>query len=93
MAGSNRRACDANVCRRIRDKKIVAFSGRQIWIVPNVVPGNIVRNSYVFVDDTNLRDGVAYAMYNGAMINYAFPTRLSALKDVLFSAGSVRVLR
>lgn len=74
-------------------KKIVAFSGRQIWIVPNVVPGNIVRNSYVFVDDTNLRDGVAYAMYNGAMINYAFPTRLSALKDVLFSAGSVRVLR
>ncbi len=74
-------------------RKITAFSPRQIWVISNVDPVNIVQASYVFADDTNTRDGFAYADYNGTMVSYPFPSRLSAVKDVLFSAGDVRIFR
>ncbi len=74
-------------------RKIAAFSERPIWVVPNVVPSNLVPTSYVFGDVTNTQTGTAYGDYHGAMVTYPFPTRLSDVKDVLFSAGDVSISR
>ena len=74
-------------------QKTEAFSQRQIWVIPNVVPGNITRQSYIFADDTNIRDGTAYGLYNGGLVDYPFPHELFDAKDVLFSASDVNILR
>ena len=74
-------------------RKLSAFSRRPIWVVSNVVPTNIVRRSYVFGSVTNMRTQTAYGDYYGAMVTYPFPARLSDVKDVVFSAGGVRVWR
>jgi uncharacterized membrane protein len=74
-------------------RKIAAFSGRSIWVVPNVVPTNIIRRSYVFGSDINTQTHTAYGDYYGSMVTYPFPAHLSDAKDVVFSAGGVRIWR
>jgi len=74
-------------------RKIAAFSDRSIWVVPNVVPTNIIRRSYVFGSDINTQTYTAYGDYYGSMVTYPFPAHLSDAKDVVFSAGGVRIWR
>lgn len=75
-------------------KRIVALSDRPIWVVDNLLPQNITRDSYVFIDYTNRTTGAAYVFYDGHELDYSFPSDfVHSTKDVVYSNGSSEILR
>ncbi|MGO9791629.1 MAG: DUF2206 domain-containing protein [Solirubrobacteraceae bacterium] len=75
-------------------KKLTAFGARELDIVDNVVPNTITRRSYVFQSYSNTATGAAFTLFNGAILPYRFPASfVHSVKSVVFSTGSVQVLR
>ncbi len=75
-------------------KKITTFAPQKIWVIDNVLPKNITKDSYVFVSDTNKTKGAAYVFYQGKETNYRFPTEfLYEQKDTIYSNGGSEILR
>ncbi len=73
-------------------RKIATFGTRPIWIVGNVLPQNITKTGYVFVDRTNLQKNAAFVFYNGHELPYRFPMEfLQANKHRIYSNGQTEI--
>lgn len=73
-------------------RKIATFSSRPMWIVSNVLPQNITRNGYVFVDVTNMQKNAAFVFYNGNELPYRFPMDfLKANKQRIYTNGQTEI--
>ena len=73
-------------------RKIATFASRPIWIVSNVLPQNITKDGYVFVDVTNVQKGAAYVFYNGNELPYRFPTEfLQTNKHRIYTNGQTEI--
>jgi uncharacterized membrane protein len=73
-------------------RKIATFSTRPMWIVSNVLPQNITREGYVFVDVTNMKKNAAFVFYNGNELPYRFPTDfLKANKHRVYTNGQTEI--
>jgi uncharacterized membrane protein len=73
-------------------RKIATFSNRPMWIVSNVLPQNITREGYVFVDVTNMQKNAAFVFYNGNELPYRFPMDfLKANKHLIYTNGQTEI--
>jgi uncharacterized membrane protein len=73
-------------------RKIATFASRPVWIVSNVLPQNITKDGYVFVDVTNMQKGAAYVFYNGNELPYRFPKEfLKANKHLIYTNGRTEI--
>jgi uncharacterized membrane protein len=75
-------------------KKLIAFSPGKMDIVDNVLPANITKDGYVYVDYTNSQRGAAYESYRGRELDYRFPLDfLYREKDIIYSNGTTEILK
>ena len=75
-------------------KKIAAFSKSPLWTIDNVLPWNLTRSGYVYVDYTDNRLEAAYVFYQGRELNYRFPSAfLRSQKDTIYSNGETAILK
>ncbi len=75
-------------------KKITAFGNRPIWVIDNVLPRNITKDSYIYVSRVNRTEQTAYVFYQGRELDYRFPTTfLAKHKKVVYVNQDIEILK
>ncbi|MDO8736776.1 MAG: DUF2206 domain-containing protein [Thermoleophilia bacterium] len=75
-------------------KKMEVFSPRKLWVVDNVLPQNINRGAYVYVNYTNKKKELAYTPFKGNEFSYRFPREfLDQQKDIIYTNGETEIMK
>jgi uncharacterized membrane protein len=65
-----------------------------VSVIPGVYPGIVRTTSYVFLNYENTHNEMSIIMWNGDIVEYAYPLRfLEKNKDALYSNGTVVIYR